>query len=142
MSNPVFLSKMTANEEPLFANASCAEAVLTVIYNGRSQGWFDLVAFAVLPDEMQLVVAPKSLDPHGIMNGIQSETMPLLRALLRGKSRIWDPRFLQSTINSIETLRAQIESVHRSPVLLGLSRRPSDYPFCSANPRFHSMLDY
>ncbi len=141
MTNSMFLSMMTANEEPFLINPSCAEAVVTVIYHGREQGWFDLLAFSVLPDEVQLVVTPRNQRPESIMRNLQAETIPLLSALVRSQGRIWDRRFRQKALQSPEAVQAQIENVHRTPVILGLSKRPPDYPFCSASPRYRAHLD-
>jgi hypothetical protein len=141
MSDPIFLNRMTANEDPILLNSSCAEAVVTVLYHGRAQGWYSLLAFAVLPDELQLVVVPKRQQPGGIMRNIQSETTPLLAALLRGRTQIWHPKFRKIVLRQSDALHAQIENVHRAPVALGLSRHPADFPYCSANARFRSMLD-
>lgn len=141
MNQAMFLSMMTADEQPFLLSPSCAEAVVTVIFYGREQGWFKLLAFSVLPDEVQLVVVPQSQEPENILRNVQFETTPLLSALVRPKGRLWDTRVRMKALRSQEAVRAQIENVHRTPVILGRSKRPSDYPFCSANPRFHNNLD-
>lgn len=141
MDTPVFVSMTTANRQPYLLNASCAEAVVTTIFYGRDQGWFALKAFSVLPDEVQMVVVSGTQQPESILRSIRVETAPLLGALVRTKGGVWDRRFRQQALRSADMVRAQIESIHRMPVKLGLSERPSDFPFCSANPRFHAFLD-
>lgn len=141
MGDTVFLSILTGGEAPHFALPSCAEAVVTVIFHGRDHRWFDLLAFSVLPDEVQLVVTPRMQKPDSIVRNLQGQTTPLIAALVRTKGDIWERRFRQKDLDSPEAVQAQIENVHRTPVIMGLSKHPRDYPFCSASPRYRLSID-
>ncbi|MCZ7547168.1 MAG: hypothetical protein M5R40_28235 [Anaerolineae bacterium] len=76
MGDTVFLSILTGGEAQHLALPSCAEAVVTVIFHGRDHRWFDLLAFSVLPDEVQLVVTPRMQKPDSIVRNLQGQTTP------------------------------------------------------------------
>lgn len=142
MSRPIFLSQTTLDTEPYFESPTCAEMVVSAIHHGREQGWYYLIAFAVLPDEMQMVVVPRKQPLDKIIPALRDHSTPLLSIVLFGETDIWDPRSVRRPITNPRMLQMQIEQVHLTPVMQGLSRSPTEYPFSSANERFSDMIDY
>ncbi len=140
MNYPILVRLETAGSQPHLKRPSCAEAVVTALYHGRDQHWFDLLGFAVLPTSLYMIIVPRSQSLVSIVLNLQAELGPLLNALLNTNDSIWQAEFEIAPIASDDELRPRIEEIHDLPVKAGLANDPTSYPFSSANPRFKTDL--
>jgi putative transposase len=69
---PSFITTKTMNNYPFFSNTENAEIVISTLYFGREHGWFNLVAFVIMPDHLHLIIVPKQKNISQAMHSIKS----------------------------------------------------------------------
>jgi len=69
---PSFITTKTINNYPFFINPINAEIVVSTIYFGRKNNWFDLFAFVVMPDHLHLIIVSKQKNISQSMHSIKS----------------------------------------------------------------------
>lgn len=140
-SRAVFIRIDTSNSRPLLETRAANELVTVYLFNFRNQGWFDLVAFVVLPKELQLIIIPRDVTVNMLVSRLETHLGPLLCPLVNTQQPIWDDEIYSETLESSEDIKSRIQLIHAAPVRLRLVTNPAAYDFSSANPRFQNELD-
>jgi Icc-related predicted phosphoesterase len=140
-SRAVFIRIDTHGSRPLLELRAANELVTTYLFNFRNQGWFDLVAFAVLPKELHLIIIPRSVSVNTLVMRLEEHLGPLLCPVVNAQQPIWDDEIYSEVLEATEDIKARIQLVHAAPVKARLSSNPVLYDFSSANPRFQNDLD-
>ena len=73
-----FITSVVENREPIFLNENCIQILLRVLDEYAKRCSIEIIAFAVLPDHMHLLISPKS-QRHTISDFMKS---------IKGKSAI------------------------------------------------------
>jgi REP element-mobilizing transposase RayT len=124
----------TRERLPVFADSESAEILIGALQFVRREKAF-LLAYAVLPDHLHLVIAPKA--PFTVSQVMQSVKGYASRAInLRQKRRlgpIWQPGFYDRAIRDEGHLADVIHYVHANPVEAGLAEYPEAYRLSSAH---------
>lgn len=141
MATPHLIVMLTAQNKDFFKNSSAAEVVVSTIYWGRDQGWYDLLAFVVLPGETRLFVAPRSMKPKDVVKSLKREAEPLLKALISPGGAIWAGKHIELAVRGSSDINKIVQDIHNAPVEARLSRTPAKYAFVSAHSRFSTDLD-
>lgn len=136
----VYIRIDTLAGRPLLQTRPCLEIVLTFILNFRQQGWFELLGFLVMPKEIQLIVVPKDLTVNALVGRLESETGPLLAALLNSPQPIFDTEIYSEPLDGVEAIKSRLQMMHAAPVRARLAPIASAYDYSSANPRFAKDL--
>lgn len=137
----VFIRIDTYNSRPLLETRAANELVTLYLFNFRNQGWFNLVAFVVLPKEMQLIIIPREVTVNTLVARLEEHLGPLLCPLINTQQPIWDDEIYSEPLESAEDIKSRIQLIHAAPVRQKLCSSPASYDFSSANPRFQTELD-
>jgi hypothetical protein len=140
-SRAVFIRIDTNHSRPLLETRAANELVTLYLFNFRNQGWFELVAFVVLPKELQLIIIPREVTVNMLVARLEEHLSPLLCPLINVQQPIWDDEIYSEPLESAEDIKSRIQLIHAAPVRQRLSTNPSTYDFSSANPRFQNDLD-
>lgn len=140
LEHPIYLRMPTENEEPLFKNASAAEAVISALILAQRKDWLRIHAFVILPDMLEMVCTPLKQGVSGIVAYLQAETIPQLMVLLPAAGMIWSRRFAHMPLETGSAYRARLNMLLLSPVAAGIIEEAEAYPYSSANPRYNSFV--
>jgi REP element-mobilizing transposase RayT len=125
----------TTERRPVFADAKSARIVIDSLDFLRREGRAHFLAYALLPDHLHLIVAPRApYTVSQVMQSIKGHSARIINAAHRRGGRLWQPGFYDRVIRNEEHLQTAIEYVEANPVAAGLCARAREYTFCSAHP--------
>jgi hypothetical protein len=136
----VFIRIDTADCKPYLQGPSCAELVVSTLFAGREKGWFDLIGFVVLPNEVQLLIYPRRLVVSTLVNSLETDLYPMMSVLTPISGSIFDTDFYREKVDCDEECRQRLRWMHLAPVRARLATLAETYPFSSANPRYRDLL--
>jgi len=93
-----------------------------------------LTAWVFLPDHWHAICAPRY--PLTISVAIKSIKMSSMILINRGRGEpgeLWQGRFFDRALRTVEEYNEKVESIHLNPVKAGLVRRAQDWRWSSAN---------
>jgi putative DNA methylase len=123
----------TRGRKPFLADAENATLVLEAINFVRREGSAYLLAYAILPDHVHLLIAPrKDVSLPEVMKAIKSFSAREINRRVGRKGAVWQQSYYDRVIRDESQLDSVIEYMHRNPVEAGLSQTPQEYAFCSA----------
>ena len=128
-----FVTSVVENREPIFLNENCIQILLRVLDEYAKKCSIEIIAFAVLPDHMHLLISPKS-QKHtisGFMKSIKGKSAIEINRVTERKGRLWQHQFLDRIVRSKEDYRLHIEYIHYNPIKHGLCDRVEDYRWSS-----------
>ena len=110
--------------------------VESIVHNARKLRYYDLEAFAVMPNHVHLLVLPR-VSPSRFMQTLKGYTAREANKLLeRSGQPFWQSESYDHAARDgreADRIRRYIED---NPVKAGLAERPEDYPWSSANCRW------
>jgi len=118
----------------LFGATPAARLFIEILYEVRQETGFHLLAFAVMPDHVHIVLKPSSAARLGRI--VQLIKGRFARRYNQGDGRagaVWQSRYHERALRSERELFAAIEYVHENPVAAGLATMASDFPWSSAS---------
>ena len=134
---PSLVTTNVAGRRPVFRSDDAAELLIEIIYEVRRASAFPLMAFAIMPDHIHLVLGPSPADRLGkIMQLIKGRFARRCHSVSGDRGPLWQSRYHERALRGERELLAAIEYVHRNPVSAGLATAPQDYPWSSAGGRF------
>jgi REP element-mobilizing transposase RayT len=68
---PYVTTAVTLNREPIFADSEAANILLEAILFGKSQEWYYLLSFVIMPDHRHLIIIPKDKNISECMKSIK-----------------------------------------------------------------------
>jgi REP-associated tyrosine transposase len=132
---------VTRARRPVFSCATNAAILMDAINFVRASGRAYVLAFAILPDHLHLLIMPRSGSTvSDVMKSIKNYTATMINRLRRQHGALWQQSFYDRVIRNEVHLRATLEYIHGNPVLAGLGAKPDDYEYTSANPHFETDL--
>ena len=131
---PSFITTKTIDNTILFNKQENAEAVISAIYFGRQNNWFNLIAFVVMPDHLHLIIVPELKNISQTMHSVKSYSSKEINRINNRVGHIWQSSFRDFTISTETQLLEKITYIHNNPVRKGLVLETSRYNFSSANP--------
>ncbi len=131
------MTTVTKNRLPILAEN--ASILLKGITNLRELLDFNLIAYAILPDHMHLLIKGSGNDLSSIMKRIKLSFSKSYRNV-RGidKGHIWQHRYWDHIIRDQEDLNNHIDYIHYNPVKHGLADRPFNWRISS----IHEYREY
>jgi putative transposase len=93
---------------------------------------FYLTAWVFLPDHWHGICAP--VDPTTvslIMKSVKQSSMIAINRQRSTEGELWQSRFFDRALRTIEEYNEKVEYIHLNPVRTGLVRRPQDWPWSS-----------
>lgn len=137
---PVYLHIPTEAEQPLLERQSCAEAVIATVMKAQEVGFMRLHGFVVLPEALDMVITPIERSVGALVGYIESETIPLLNALVPSGGIIWNRYFMRTPMQTQRALDARLGILLLAPVARGLVDTPAAYVYSSAHPRYSGSI--
>lgn len=140
LEHPVYLRLATYEDQPYLKQQSAAEVVISVVASAQKQGWMRLHGFVVLPDALEMVCTPIKQGVSGVVAHVQAETIPLLIVLAPDAGLVWARRFTEVPLKTQLAMDARLKMLLLSPVASGIVNEPEQYPYSSANARYHTLV--
>jgi REP element-mobilizing transposase RayT len=132
----------TRGRIPLFADRLNALTVLETIEAARVRREAYILAFAVMPDHLHLLVSP--IVPNelpGIIQGIKSVSSHRINSRMGSRGPRWQQSYYDRAIRNELQLFQTIDYIHRNPVEAHLSATAEEFEFSSAYPPSRSDVN-
>lgn len=130
--NTYFVTTVTCKRQPILVNN--IDLVWQALRRVKRRIHYELIAWAVMPDHLHLILDPKEADLSDVIKRIKLSFAKCYRdKIATPKKRVWQYRFWDHVIRDQDDLNRHIDYVHYNPVKHGLSTSPMDYPntsFC------------
>lgn len=137
-----FLTLVTHGREPMLIDAVARRALKQSISLTRRERPFDLVAVALLPDHVHLLVQlpPGDSDFSTRVAAIKSRFSRACSARAsdrsasekrQGYAGVWQKRFWERVLRDEKQRDACCDYIHHNPVKHGLAKCPHDWPWSS-----------
>ena len=139
---PSLVTTNIADREALFASEAATRMFMQVLDEVRSETAFHLLAFVVMPDHIHLIIIPSSSYRLGqIVQLIKGRFSRRYNEVTERSGRLWQSRYHERALRSESELFAAIEYVHRNPVVAGLIKETSTFPWPSASGKYSTDLE-
>src|ERR1039458_1107820 len=128
----------SARAGPLFLRQEAIARLLveSIRYNAEQLRYFDLQAFAIMPNHVHLLALPR-VSPGRFMQTLKGYTARQANQLLqRAGQPFWQTESYDHSVRDLlegQRIRAYIEN---NPVKAGLAAHAEEYPWSSANSRW------
>ena len=141
-NQPYFVTAATRDRQPIFRNRQAAELMLTELGRLRDELGFALLAYAVMPDHIHLIIVPSTTeDLSRIMQSVKGGFARLWNKELGCQGSIWQPRYYESAVRTEAQLTRWLDYTDRNPVQAGLAASPEEYPYCSSGGRLGTDIE-
>ena len=124
-----FITTATWNQRRLFQVPAAGALLLETLQHYRSQGYYQLHAFVVMPEHLHLLITPNSIPVERAIMLIKGGFSHRLQAALP----TWQRGFTDHRIRDRADFIAHYQYIHHNPVRARLCHSPEDYPFSSAH---------
>ncbi len=123
----------TPRTGPLYlAQETVAEAVRATLLKGVRLRYFELGAWAILPNHVHLLLLP-TIDPSRLLKSLKGASARQANRLLgRTGEGFWQAESYDHWVRNDEEWRRIAAYIEENPVRAGLAARASDYPWSSA----------
>jgi REP element-mobilizing transposase RayT len=92
-----------------------------------------ILAYAVMPDHLHLLVVPRAdLTLSRVMRAIKGSSARQINLIEGTRGPIWQQSFHDRVIRDEMHLQTTVAYIHRNPVAAGLASTPNEYEFSSA----------
>jgi putative transposase len=141
-NTPFFITTSTINNQKFFLNKDRAEIVINYIYRAKERMIDFLLAFAVMPEHLHLLIIPKNeFTISQIMLFIKKGSSRVIHIKENTNGHLWAKRFFDRGIRSEQELIGTIEYIHNNPIKSGLVKEAKKYPYSSVNPKWKTDLE-
>ncbi len=142
-NTPFFITTSTFNNQKFFVNKDRAEIVIDYIYRAKEKMIDFLLAFAVMPEHLHLLIIPRNeFTISQIMLFIKKGSSRVIHIKENTEGHLWAKRFFDRGIRSEKELVETIEYIHYNPLKARLAIKAEDYLFSSANPKWKTDLEF
>jgi putative transposase len=125
-----FVTSVTWGRRALFQSESLARLLLETIFSYRERGIFELYEFAVMPDHIHLLLAPKTgVAVERAMQFIKGGFSHRFMKETGSRMEIWQRSSTNHRIRDWTDFEKHRRYIHLNPVRAGLVEFPKDYPY-------------
>jgi REP element-mobilizing transposase RayT len=127
------LAFKTRRDKPLLRTDAAKAIVLDTLSAYRKKHGYRLLGYAVMDNHVHAVVAtgPTSTIAD-IVRAWKGYSCRHLQRLLGLTGSIWQDRYADNAIQSLQELRTVLEYIHNNPVKAGIAAKARDYRWSSA----------
>jgi len=116
--------------------------MLTELVRLRDELGFALLAYAVMPDHIHLIIVPSTTEGLSrIMQSVKGGFARLWNKELGCQGSIWQPRYYESAVRTEAQLTRWLDYTNRNPIQAGLAASPEEYPYCSSGGRLETDIE-
>ncbi len=116
--------------------------MLAELERAREEFWFYLLAYALMPDHVHLIVVPSEASSLSrIMQSIKGRFARFWNRRSGSAGSLWQARYYESAVRTEAQLRRWIEYIDQNPLRAGLTVTPEEYPYCSAGGKLATDLE-
>jgi hypothetical protein len=128
---------VTLNLAPQAAPLSASErrVVLEQLGRQRASGDFLLFGYVVMPDQLQLLLAPSRSSLLAAMDRLKRCTEQRIAALRHKHGPIWQDRPCDTRLRRVGDFWDKLELIHKSTVQAAHARKAGSWQWSSAAPR-------
>jgi putative transposase len=137
---PSFVTTNTSERRGIFKAARTCELLVRTVYEVRAELKFHLLAFAIMPDHLHLVVVPPEAGLGRVMQLIKGRFSHTYNAKAGSSGPVWQTRYHERTLKTEAALFRAIEYVHNNRVSAHLVATSEDYQWSTANGRYEFDL--
>ncbi len=95
-----------------------------------------------MPTHMHILLIPKNeYNISGIMHSIKRSSSRLINKQNNFKGPTWIPSFYEHITRNEEDFFEKLNYIYNNPVKAGLSSKPEDYNYSSANLKYKTDLE-
>jgi REP element-mobilizing transposase RayT len=134
-----FITTRLLGTGKIFCDFKLAQIVMDGILHGRSEEWYYLYAFVVMPDHMHIELTPRSKAVPEIMKVLKGFSSRQINKTTLKTGSLWQAGYMDFPIYQREIAWQKVNYIEENPVRAGLVNNAIDYPFSSA--RMHDLLD-
>lgn len=112
------------------------EAVVKILKEVSTGSPFELLAYSLLPDHMNLLILART--PEASIKRFISEVRVRSSKAFRkfgGEGKLWEDHFFDHTLGVAENLGLAARRVYQVPVEKGLAAKPEDWPYAWMAPK-------
>ncbi len=139
VEHAVFLRIDTADGSPCLEDAA-RELVVSTLLQEREKGWFELLGFVVLPNEVQLLFIPHKIAVAALIDELEKTVFPAVSQAESVPKTVFDTDFYREKIDCSEDIKHRLKWMLQTPVRARLARMSESYPYSSANVRYQNIL--
>ncbi len=133
------VTMIAGGRRPIFMWDPNPAILLEVLFDSQEPGGYLLHEFAVLPDQVQILITPaREGSAETAAEFIKQEFSNRIGSTF--KTIVWDQAFTVQPVKDERTYKKLRDAIQLSPVRAGLVVRPSQYLFSSANPALAPKL--
>jgi putative transposase len=108
------------------------ERLARVVQARREKYHFLLTAWVFLPDHWHAIILPRyPLTISRVMESIKVGSTQRLNSSRRESGLLWQPRFFDRAVRTVQEYYEKVECIHLNPVRAGLVERAEDWPWSS-----------
>ena len=108
------------------------ERLARVVQARREKYQFLLTAWVFLPDHWHAIILPRyPLTISRVMESIKVGSTQRLNSSRRESGLLWQPRFFDRAVRTVQEYYEKVECIHLNPVRAGLVERAEDWPWSS-----------
>ena len=131
------VSWTTIKRAKQLAGDNLASIVVSFIANTRELNQALIGGFAVLPDEVNVIISPKGNHScEAVTRYIKRASERLINRELNRTGEVWDPAVHEIHIKDEAALSEAVRKIEYLPCKYGIVKYPSEYKHSSANRDF------
>lgn len=136
-SDRCFITCVTKNREPLFANRSNIILFMQTLREVQAIKKADIIAYVIMPDHIHMIIQSTTSTTLQIMKSLKwnfTQNWKLISPLdndLLNPAHLWQEKFWEHTINDDRDLHNHINYIIKNPVKHGYVDDPEDWPYSS-----------
>ena len=130
---PYFVTFATYRRRQLFRDGVAAQLFLDTLFALRIELRFLLLAHAVMPDHVHLVIVPhQDVGLGKRMQHIKGRFARMHNAKMGSSGHLWQSRYYETAVRDEAALTRRVKYVEDNPVEAGLVATPEAYAYSSA----------
>ena len=102
---------------------------------GRSQKWYCLLSFVIMPDHMHLIIIPREKNISECTKSIKGFSSRKINEGFSRRGSIWQRGFYDYILDSEEKVTSRIRYIEENPVRKGMVTNAEDYKYSSIRYR-------
>jgi len=141
--HPYFVTCTTYRRHPLFRDGTTAQLFLDTLFALRIELRLLLLAYAVMPDHVHLVIAlHEDIGLARTMQYIKGRFARIYNGKVGRNGHVWQSRYYETAVRDEAALMRRVRYVEDNPVEAGLVTSSAAYPYSSAAGSNTDLLTY